>query len=138
MFTGNRQVLLELYLKHITAKPRRIPESVTPRLHDPWDSSEPMEVDKNSEVSESLKSEKSSDIPEFSFIQHLRRLQTRGSRKRPATSSSSESNQTRKISSESDSKTDSDSKSSRDIKVPRLDESVSKPEKKKTQKITWP
>ncbi len=132
MFTGNRQVLLELYLKHITAKPRRIPESVTPLLHDPWDSSEPMEVDKNSEISESLKSEKISDIPEFSFIQHLRRLQTRGNRKRPATSSSSEYNQTCNISS------DSDSKSSRDSKVPRLDESVSKPEKKKTQKITWP
>ena len=138
MFTGNRPYLLELHLKHITAKPKRTFESTTSRLHNPWDSPEPMELDKNSEVSESLKSEKSSDIPEFSFIQHLYRIQARRNRKRAATSSSSESDQTRKISSESDSKTDPDSKSSRNEKVPRLDESLSKPEKKKTQKITWP
>jgi hypothetical protein len=137
-FTGNRQYLLELHLKHITAKPRRIFETATSQLHNPWDSSEPMEQDENSELSKNPKSDKSSDVTDFNFIEHLRRTQERRNRKRPGTLSISESEQTRKILSDSDSKTDPDSKSSRNAKVPKLDESLLKPEKKKTQKITWP
>ena len=109
------------------------------RLHNPWNLPEPMELETNSKVSESLKSEKSLDIPEFSFIQHLCCIQARTNWKRPAASSSYESDRTQKILSEWDSKTDPDSKLRRNEKVPRLnDKSRSKPGKKKTQKITWP
>ena len=126
-FCGHREILLGLFNKHITPKPKRTFESnESVKLDNPWQDSDATDSDK--------KPENISENSEFHFIRRLRQNDSQKNRKRHFLAPSSlnpDPGQRRK--SESDKR---DSDFDRDPKFPRLDSPSSK--KKKIQKICWP
>jgi hypothetical protein len=120
-FSGHREILLQLFSKHVTPKPQRTFET-PPKLDNPWNSDEKMDSDE--------KSENVSENSEFHFIRRLRQNQARKYRKRLAPSSPDLGSHRM---SESDKR---DSDSGREPKVLKSDSSNS--EKKKIKKISWP
>ena len=126
-FAGHREILLDLFTKHVAPKPERKFESTSHRLFNPWaDVDPPPDGDLPAKEPERIS-------VEFSFLERLRQNKARKHRKRPITFATDSTN----LGPQSPTSTPTPSVS-QDQKSPKPDGKSDGVSSEKRKKITWP